>query len=49
MAKVLLDVILVEGTDKQGFVDSFNAETEADWWNMLGSMPNLLVMNVEED
>ena len=49
MAKVLLDVILVEGTDKQEFVDSFNAETEADWWNMLGSMPNLLVMNVEED
>ena len=49
MAKVLLDVILVEGTDKQGFVDSFNAETEADWWNMLGSMPKLIVMNVEED
>ena len=49
MAKVLLDVILVEGTDKQEFVDSFNAETEADWWNMLGSMPNLIVMNVEED
>ena len=49
MAKVLLDVILVEGTDKQEFVDSFNAETEADWWNMLGSMPSLLVMNVEED
>ena len=35
MAKVLLDVILVEGTDKQEFVDSF-AENEADWWNMLG-------------
>ena len=49
MAKVLLDVILVEGTDKQEFVDSFNADTEADWWNMLGSMPNLIVMNVEED
>ena len=49
MAKVLLDVILVEGTDKQEFVDSFNADTEADWWNMLGSMPTLLVMNVEED
>ena len=49
MAKVLLDVILVEGTDKQEFVDSFNAETEADWWNMLGSMPKLIVMNVEED
>ena len=49
MAKILLDVILVEGTDKQEFVDSFNAETEADWWNMLGSMPTLIVMNVEED
>ena len=49
MAKVLLDVILVEGTDKQEFVDSFDADTEADWWNMLGSMPKLIVMNVEED
>ena len=49
MAKVLLDVILVEGTNKQEFVDRFNADTEADWWNMLGSMPTLLVMNVEED
>ena len=49
MAKVLLDVVLANGTDKQEFVDSFNAETEADWWNMLGSMPTLLVMNVEED
>lgn len=49
MAKVLLNVILVEGTDKQEFVDSFNADTEADWWNMLGNMPTLLVMNVEED
>ena len=49
MAKLLLDVILVEGTDKQEFVDSFDADTEADWWNMLGSMPKLIVMNVEED
>jgi len=49
MAKVLLDVILVEGTNKEEFIDSFNADTEADWWNKLGSMPTLIVMNVEED
>ena len=28
MAKVLLDVVLANGTNKQEFVDSFNAETE---------------------
>jgi hypothetical protein len=45
---VLVDVILVEGTDKQTFVDSFD-ENKAEWWNMLPSMPSLLVMLVEGD
>jgi hypothetical protein len=45
---VLVDVILVEGTDKQAFVDSFD-ENKAEWWNMLPSMPSLLVMLVEGD
>lgn len=44
---VLVDVILVEGTDKQAFVDSFD-ENNAEWWNMLPSFPTLLVMLVEE-
>lgn len=45
---VLVDVVLVEGTDKQAFVDSFD-ENKAEWWNMLPSMPTLLVMLVEGD
>lgn len=46
--KKILDVVLVEGTDKQEFVDSFNVETEADWWNMLSEIPNVISMHVEE-
>ena len=46
--KTLVNVILKEGTDKQEFVDSFNPETEADWWNMMEAIPNMIVMNVEE-
>ena len=45
---VLVDVVLVEGTDKQAFVDSFD-ENKAEWWNMLPSMSTLLVMLVEGD
>ena len=45
---VLVDVVLVEGTDKQAFVDSFD-ENNAEWWNMLPSFPTLLVMLVEEN
>lgn len=47
--KILVDVILVEGINEQEFVDSFNPETEADWWNMLDALPRQLVMHVEED
>lgn len=46
--KKILDVVLAEGTDKQEFVNSFNPETEADWWNMLSEIPNVISMNVEE-
>lgn len=46
--KKKLDVILVEGTDKIEFINSFDPETEADWWNMLENIPNLISMNVEE-
>lgn len=46
--KVILDVVLEEGTDKQEFVNSFDSETQADWWNMLESIPNVICMHVEE-
>ena len=47
--KVKVDVILVEGIDKQEFVDSFDKETQADWWNMLTEIPNVISMEVEEN
>ena len=49
MAKVILDVTLAHGVDKQDFVDSFDAETQADWWNMLEFIPCCICMHVEED
>jgi plastocyanin len=48
MAKIVLDVTLVHGVNKQEFVDSFNSETEADWWNMLETVPCCICMEVEE-
>jgi hypothetical protein len=46
--KIILDVVLVEGTDKQQFVDSFDPESQADWWNMLEEIPSVISMHVEE-
>lgn len=46
--KKILDVVLVDGTDKQEFVNSFDAETQADWWNMLTEIPSVISMHVEE-
>lgn len=46
--KKILDVILIENTNKQDFISSFDVETQADWWNMLDELPNLICMNVEE-
>ncbi len=46
--KKILNVILIENTNKQEFVDSFNKETQADFWNMLSELPTLICMNVEE-
>lgn len=48
MAKVVLDVHLADGVDKQEFVDSFDPNTQADWWNMLDSIPCCISMHVEE-
>lgn len=48
MAKIVLDVTLTHGVNKQEFVDSFNPETEADWWNMLENIPCCICMEVEE-
>lgn len=48
MAKIVLDVTLGHGVNKQEFVDSFNPETEADWWNMLETVPCCICMEVEE-
>ena len=35
MAKIILDTLLTDGTNKQEFVDSFNSETEAELKNIL--------------
>ena len=48
MTKVVLDVHLIEGVNKQEFVDSFDPDTQADWWNMLDSIPCCICMHVEE-
>jgi len=46
--KQIYDVVLVANTDKQAFIDSFDSETQADWWNMMSEMPTLICMNVED-
>ena len=46
--KKILNVTLIENTNKQEFVDSFDKETQADFWNMLDELPTLICMNVEE-
>ena len=46
--KIRTNVILKEGIDKQAFVDSFDPETQVDWWNMLVALPRMLVLDVEE-
>lgn len=46
--KIRTNVILKEGIDKQAFVDSFDPETQVDWWNMLVALPKMLVLDVEE-
>ena len=48
MTKVVLDVHLIKGVNKQEFVDSFDPDTQADWWNMLDSIPCCICMHVEE-
>lgn len=48
MAKVVIDVQLADGVDKQEFVNSFNPDTQADWWNMLDNIPCCICMYVEE-
>ncbi len=45
--KKILDVILIQNTNKQDFISSFDVETQADWWNMLDKLPTLICMNVE--
>jgi len=45
--KIILDVVLVENTDKQEFVNSFDPQTEADLWNILSEIPNCISMYVE--
>ena len=46
--KQIYDVVLVANTDKQAFVDSFDSDTQADWWNMMSEMPTLICMHVED-
>lgn len=46
--KIILDVILVDGTNKKEFVDSFDKVSQVDWWNILEEIPNCISMHVEE-
>jgi len=46
--KLMLDVVLVEGTDKQAFIDSFDVETQADSCDKLDNLPCCVCMHVEE-
>ena len=47
--KQIYDVVLVDGTDKQTFVESFDSETQAECWNMMSEIPALICMNVENE
>ena len=49
MAKVILETVLEDGTNKQEFVDGFNSETEAELKNIMNRVPNLIIMKVEGD
>ena len=48
MAKTIHNVHLVEGVDKQAFIDSFNPETEASLHRILGSLDCCISMDIED-
>ena len=48
MAKTIYDVHLVEGVDKQEFIDSFNSETEASLHRILNSIDCCICMDIED-
>ena len=48
MAKVIVDVLLKEGTDETTFINDVTSHSEVDLKNRLPNTPTLVVLNVEE-
>ena len=48
MAKVTVDVQLKDGIDQTIFLNDVTSNTEVDLKNGLDSLPNLVILNVEE-
>lgn len=46
--KIIVDITLKNGVDKQEFVGSFDPVSQVDWWNMLKYIPNCVSVNVEK-
>jgi len=43
-----VDVVLVDGTDQQEFVESYSQNSSVDVVNLLALIPNVIILNVEE-
>jgi len=48
MAKVVVDVLLKDGTDETTFINDVTSNTEVDLRDRVDSLSNMLVLNVEE-
>tara|TARA_B100000131_G_scaffold126915_1_gene123955 strand:+ start:278 stop:469 length:192 start_codon:yes stop_codon:yes gene_type:complete len=48
MAKIAVDVLLVDGTNEETFISSFDDIPEVELKNRLPNSPTLLVLKVEE-
>ena len=48
MAKIAVDITLVNGTDEDAFINSFDSIPEVTLKNKLPNSPTLLVLKVEE-
>ena len=49
MAKVSVNIILKDGVDQTTFVNDVTSNTEVDLKNQLISLPQMVVLSVEED
>ena len=48
MAKVIVDVVLKDGTDEAAFITDVTSNTEVDLKNRLPNTPTIVVLKVEE-